>query len=121
MIFNGPVKSGKGTIIFYAIPQQIINTRYTIPASLEKTPGKYGYKLVTKIPDLRPIPDIPPVALTYFTVKVGGTWTKKGKTVNYIDSPKSCPQDGFPFHGDYTYSDGQKLTTDTAIPCPPGA
>jgi len=116
-VFNGTKKGGLPTIIFFAKADSL-SVQFVIPATLKKTPGKYGYVLDVSIPDLTTLPGQPFAAVTDFTTTIKAQTKKKGKKINFIDAPTKCPSGGFPFQSTFTYEGGSSNVVDDTIACP---
>jgi hypothetical protein len=113
-VFNGPGKPSNRKILVFARAIQTVTV--ILSGTLKKTSGKYGWVL-----DL-PVPRIPTVgdndaSITAFNVKVGGFGRVKGKRVPFIEAPTACKSPGWPFLGEFHYTDGGSGTSSAVIGC----
>jgi hypothetical protein len=110
-VFNGPGTTSNRKLYVYARALQTVVI--VLEGTLRKTSGKFGWVL-----DL-PVDRIPTVgdndaAITSFSVKVGGYGRRR---VPFIEAPTSCKGPGWPFLGEFTYTDGGRGTSSAIIPC----
>ena len=130
-VYNGTPVHGKPRITFWA-SAELVSVTLVFSGILTKQKGKYSYKLVTDVPHIPTLPGNPDAAVSEVHVTVGKkirTKTRtvrrhgkkrriKGKTINFIDSPRKCPSGGFPFSAGFAYYDGPSGTTSYVLPCP---
>lgn len=115
-IFNGPGTVNNRQLIVWAKAIEIPTIVLTLPGTLKKTSGKYGYTLDVPVEPIRAPGD--EASITSFNVKVGGFGKLKGKKgVPFIEAPTSCKAPGWPFLGQFTYADGTSGTSSATIPC----
>ena len=110
-IYNGPGTVKNRTLIVWARAIEIPTVILTMPGTLKKTSGKYGWDLNLPIPPIKaPGAD---ASVLSFNVKVGGYGKKKGRKgkVPFIEAPTSCQKPGWPFAADFTYNDGSGRAT----------
>jgi hypothetical protein len=87
-----------------------------LTGTLKKTSGKYGYVLDLPVPPIHTVGDND-ASITSFNVKVGGFGKVKGKRTPFIEAPTSCHEPGWPFLGEFHYSDGSTGTSSAIISC----
>jgi hypothetical protein len=107
-IYNGPGTVKKRQLIVWAKAIEIPTIVLTLPGTLTKTSGKYGWVLDLPIPPIHTIGDGNDASVTGFSVKVGGYGKKKGRKgkVPFIEAPTKCNKPGWPFAADFRYADG---------------
>ncbi|HEY8581714.1 MAG TPA: hypothetical protein VIL49_02165 [Capillimicrobium sp.] len=111
--YVGP-RTPKGRILlFSAVTTQVVNLHLVMPGLLEKTKGRYGYRLTLEIPEIKTIPGSAPAAVTFFDVKIDGH--RDGRS--FLSAPRRCPRGGLPFAGTFGYADGSRSTAQAAISC----
>jgi hypothetical protein len=116
-IFNGPGKVNNRQLIVWAKAIEIPTIVLTLPGTLKKTSGKYGWDLQLPIPRIPTIGDDNDASVTKFEVKVGGYGRKKGKKVPFIEAPTQCRKPGWPFAADFRYADGAAGRATALIDC----
>jgi hypothetical protein len=111
--FNGP----KSKLMLHVTASTPLQIDAVIQASLKKDKGKYGYKLVVPIPEnlQQPVPGVF-ATLKQFVTSVKAT----SKGVPYVGLA-SCPKSKkLHFGGDFTFTDGTKLSATDTVKCKPG-
>ena len=116
-VFNATPVGGQPRVTLWA-SATLISVTLIFSGPLTKQSGKYSYKLVLNVPHIPTLPGNPDASVAEVHVTVGKKTKKKGKTINFIDSPTKCPKSGFPFHWDLGYWDGPNGTGDFLLPCP---
>ena len=96
MVFNGPKVGGKPTLVAWGKARGVQVTA-TLTGTINKTSGKYGYRVDLPIPGIPTLIGQPEASVDGFDVKVGAKIRKGGKTINFIESPLKCPAGGFKF------------------------
>jgi hypothetical protein len=112
-LFNGP--GGRSvTFNFHATVPADIND--SIDAPLVKKHGKYSYELTLALPhDLQEILDGVFVSVQKIKFPTGATIKVHGKTRGYIETGKTCPKHGAPFHAQFFFDDGTNASTDSQV------
>jgi hypothetical protein len=112
-LFNGP--GGRSVVFnFHATIPADIND--SLDAPLVKKHGKYSYELTLNLPhDLQEILDGVFVSVQRIDFVTGATTKVHGKTRGYIETGKTCPKHGAPFHGQFFFNDGTNATTDSQV------
>ncbi len=111
-IFNGPVKNGNPTVYAHAYLTVPAPTTIVILVVIEKIHnGRYGYRVHTEIPKLAGGYGIPISG----SVKIGRTWTYKGKKHSYINA--RCADGRLQAVGSFDFKDGTKLEGSFLRPC----
>jgi hypothetical protein len=124
----GPPHNGNVVVLFYADGRAPVYAQLVFQAELLPPAGVFGEDLSTAIPLIPSVTNGPPVSIISVNSTIGPrhlTYYKRvhGRTVPYrpegVQVPSKCPKGGFKFVADFTFLDGFKTTTKTAIPCPP--
>jgi hypothetical protein len=111
-IFNGPKKHGNPTVLAHAHLDVPAPTTFIVPVEIQRVhEGRYGFKVVAKIPK---------IANDYGTslygrLKIGRTWTYKGKTLSYTNA--RCADGRLQAEGQFTFKDGTYLQGTLFKPC----
>jgi len=117
-LYNGKGTAKKRTLYLTASTEDSgIEINLLLPGTLTKIGGRYSYQFDLDIPEIVAVSGAPPVAISSFQVDVGGRIKKKGKKLSYIDAPTTCPSDGWPFTGTFTFGDGTLPTLSSRINC----
>lgn len=120
LIFNGPNKGKKKTIVFHVFANVPAPTAFVVPATL--TPlkgGKFGTRLTTDIPTISGGNG----TLTDFNAKVGKKYKvkkgkgKKKKVKKYSILNARCANKRFVAQFEVTWRDGSKLNGGITRPC----
>jgi hypothetical protein len=117
--FNGP--KGK-RVLLYILSEDTasVSVRGVLDSPLQKTRGKYGYKLTVPVPNniQSPLPGLH-TGVILFTTTVKASIMHKGRKRGYIEAFK-CPKNGkAPMRGIFSYLEVPDRTVDTAIACNP--
>jgi hypothetical protein len=111
-IFNGPRKGGDPTVYAHAYTTVPAPTTIVIPVRIETIHnGRYGYRVKTEIPKLAGGYGIPISG----SVKIGRTWTYKGKKHSYINA--RCADGRLQAKGKFAFDDGSRLEGSFLSPC----
>jgi hypothetical protein len=112
-LFNGP--GGRSVVFnFHATVPADIND--SINAPLVKKRGKYSYELTLTLPhDLQEILDGVFVSVQKIRFPTGATRTINGRKRGYIETGKTCPKHGAPFHSEFFFLDGSSATSDSQV------
>jgi hypothetical protein len=136
--YLGPMQNGHVTLNFYGVGTTPVSAQIVLPGVLEPDHAPFGQKLVVTIPPIPTVPGASPAAIKSFTVVVGATRVglitkiihkrvhgrlttvkKRVKgTISAITAPAKCPAGGFPWGGDFTYSDGSVSSVTAKSRCP---
>jgi hypothetical protein len=113
LIFNGAPKGGKRVLIIHVYAFVPAPTTFVTTALIGKASGKYGTTASIEVPTI--------VAgqgsLIAFNATVRKTWSHKGKKQSLLLA--SCPTGHLYAKGDFTFSDGQRLTGTVSRSCTP--
>ncbi len=113
LIFNGPSKGGKQTLLIHVYAFVPAPTTFVTTATIAHTKGKYGTTALVKVPTI--------VAgqgsLTAFEAKVKRSFLYKGRKQSVLLA--SCPTGHLYAHGDFTFKDGTRLSGSVARSCTP--
>lgn len=111
-IFNGPEIGGDPTVYAHAYTTVPAPTTIVILVRIESIKnGRYGYRVITEIPKLAGGYGIPISG----SIKIGRTWTYKGKEHSYISA--HCPDGHLQAKGKFGFKDGTRLTGTFLRPC----
>lgn len=110
--FNG---KGGTLILKLTSPSGEFNATGTIVATLKKDTGAYGNKLIVPIPKKYYDQFGIKITLQKFGALINAKTTIKGKSVPYVAST-GCKK-ALKFSGDFTFTDGAKLTADATAAC----
>jgi hypothetical protein len=112
ILFNGPPKGGDPTLIAHAYLSSPVSATYLIPIVVEKIDdGGYGYRTIAKIPSIAGGAGIPVSG----HLKIGKTWTYKGKEYSYINA--RCETGKLKAKGEFTFKEGTRLEANFLKPC----
>ena len=114
-VFNGPGNARSRKVFVYARAIQTVTV--ILVGTLKKTSGKYGYTIDIPVPPIPTLGEGNDASITSFNVKVGGFGKVKGKPVPFIEAPTKCTGAGWPFLGEFHYSDGASGTSSAIIGC----
>jgi hypothetical protein len=120
-LFAGPSTDGFVHVLLYAsgtfpVYAQVVFSGVLLPGRLNIV-----------VPPIPSLPAAADVALEQLRLTLGGRLTYyervNGRSVTYhppgVGLPARCPSGGFPFVTTFTFMDGSRSTTRTAVPCPP--
>lgn len=113
LIFNGAPKGGKPVLIFHVYAHVPAPTTFVTTGVVGKASGKYGTSTLIQIPTIVGGQG----SLTSFEAKIHKVWTYKGKKQSLLLA--TCPTGSLFAHGDFSFSDGTKISGDVAKPCTP--
>jgi hypothetical protein len=126
-IFMAPLAEGNINLLFLVNGYLPLSAQLIFPGLLLPATGPYGGNLAITVPPLESFPEGPDVSI----VKLRSTIGPRGVTyyehvhsqfVPYkpsgITLPPSCPKHGFPFAVTFTFADGNRTTSRTAVRCP---
>jgi hypothetical protein len=111
-LFNGGEKGGVITLFVHAYIT--VPTPAAIVTTVKVTKihnGRYGIKSVASVPKIAGGSG----SVTSFSLKVGKTWTSKGKKVSFISA--KCPDGKLQFHGTAMFSDGTRASAEVIRTC----
>jgi hypothetical protein len=114
LIFNGPPKGGKPTLVFHVHANVPAPTTFVTQGVISKAAGKYGTSTEIAIPTIVGGQG----SLTSFTATLHKTWTYKGQKKSLLLA--SCPSGQLFAHGEFSFADGTKVAGDVAKGCTPG-
>jgi hypothetical protein len=125
--FFGPPKTAN-EVLFYAAGSSPVATSLVFPGQVKpESQGIYGSELEANVPLIESWPEGPPVVLTRFESTIGPRHLtyyvhSHGKTQAFsprgITVPTTCPNGGFPFAAELTFTDGTEVTATHRVPCP---
>ena len=111
-IFNGPEDHGNPTVLAHAHLTKPGPTTFVVPITIRKiSNGVYGYRTEAKIPKIANGYGIPISG----SLKIGRTWTHKGVEHSYISA--RCETGHLQARGEFSFSDGTKLSGTFLRPC----
>lgn len=115
-VFNGPKKGSARQIIVHA--RAIQTVQVVLVGTLRQTSGRYGYVLDIPVPPIATVGGTENNAsITTFNVKVGGYGRVRGKKVPFVEAPTKCTGRGWPFLGQFQYTDGASGSSAATIGC----
>ncbi len=113
LIFNGPAKGNKPTLLIHVYAFVPAPTTFVASVLIGHEGGKYGTTAEVKVPTI--------VAgqgsLIAFKAKIKRSFTYKGKKQSVLTA--TCPTGHLYAHGDFTFADGTKLQGSVAKSCTP--
>ena len=105
-LFNGPAVGGNSSLIIYSLPDLgpvLIQSGVLRPDRR----GRYGYVLSVDIPPIKTLPSAPDASVTFFDATVNNrSVRRRGRRINYIDSPVLCNGTFFLLDGAFSYRGG---------------
>jgi len=111
-VFNGPVVGGDPTVFAHAYITVPAPSTIVIPVRIETIKnGRYGYRVNTEIPKLAGGYGIPISG----SIKIGRTWTYKGKKHSYINA--RCADGRLQAVGSFGFKDGTHMQGSFLSPC----
>ncbi|MBA3865544.1 MAG: hypothetical protein H0X42_04230 [Solirubrobacterales bacterium] len=113
LIFNGKPKGGKPVLVFHVHANVPAPTTFVTTGVISKASGKYGTSTEIAIPTIVGGQG----SLTSFNATLHKTWTYKGQKKSLLLA--SCPTGALFAHGEFTFSDGTKISGDVAKNCTP--
>ena len=96
-----------------------IDERIVSTGTVVYTNAPYGEELVTPIPAIPTLALEPDASIVALSLTVGARTASHRRRGNAIIVASSCPRGGFPFAGEFSYTDGSSGNTTATIPCPP--
>ena len=109
-IFRGPGTDRRLTLFVVAEAGQILGITVTMRGTLQKvSDGQFGYRFDMPVPPI-PFGSSERVRLADFALDVGVRRRVGGRSVPFIQAPRSCPKGGFPFSMAWTM--GSRTVTD---------
>ncbi|MFL5827708.1 MAG: hypothetical protein ACJ76V_14380 [Thermoleophilaceae bacterium] len=115
-MFNGKPKGGKPHFLFLGNAEHF-EINLVIDATLQKTNGRYGYKLSMAFPDIPTLPNNPNASISKLDVDVKAFGRIRGKRVSLLQAPTSCPRGGWRFDSTFGYADGSSTSAGSTIDC----
>lgn len=117
-VFLGPLHNLQPTIEvlgqgYTPFDEQMVLTGTMLPAE-----APYGEALVLPIPPIPTLALEPDASIVTLSLVIGARVRGKARDANTVRLPSSCPQGGFPFAGEFTYTDGSSSTSLTTVACP---
>lgn len=91
-----------------------LDERVVLTGQLMPDGPPYGEKLVMSVPPIPTLSLEPQASVLSFSLTVGAS--RQGS--NSIIVPAKCPRGGFPFAGEFTYSDASTDSVESELPCP---
>ncbi len=125
-IARAPDEEGHLALLLYVSGPSPVNTQILSPAQLLPASGPFGGRLNIQLPLIASVPGAPYLAIVRMRVTLGPqglTYFERlgGQTLAYrpkgILLPTRCPRGGFVFAGVFTFADGSRVATRTAVPC----
>jgi hypothetical protein len=114
LAFNGGVKGGKTTVYLHAFLKSPVSAAVVAVAKVSKVHhGRYGLKTVTTVPKIAGGYGSP----ISFNLKIGRTFTYKGKKQSYLLA--KCPDGHLNAKGVGIFSDGSRLAGSLVRSCTP--
>jgi hypothetical protein len=114
LAFNGGVKGGTTTVFLHAYLSSPVSAAVVTAVKVSKIHnGRYGLKTVARIPKIAGGSGSP----ISFSLKVGRTFTYKGKKQSYLLA--KCPDGHLDAKGVGTFSDGTRLAGSLVRACTP--
>jgi hypothetical protein len=113
LIFNGKPKGGRPVLIFHVHANVPAPTTFVTSGVISKASGKYGTSTEIAIPTIVGGQG----SLTSFNATLHKTWTYKGKKESLLLA--SCPTGKLIAHGEFTFVDHTKISSDIVKPCTP--
>ncbi|HMJ35440.1 MAG TPA: hypothetical protein VK501_16145 [Baekduia sp.] len=110
-VFNGPATKSGRKLFIYA--NALGTVTVLLEGTLKKSTGRYGWVLDVPVEKIQIVGD-QYASITGFSVSVGGIG-RKG--VPFIEAPTSCAKPGWPFLGEFDYSDGSSGSSSAIINC----
>jgi hypothetical protein len=108
--YNTEAKGGKPTMGLFAKARGL-PVSIPLQGTVVKT-GK-GTELRVPVPEIVPVPGIPPASIVQFGVR----WNVKGKKSNYWTATAACPKGGWKYGLQFNYSDGTSGKASEALGC----
>ena len=114
LAFNGGVKGGKTTVFLHAFLKSPVSAAVVTSVKVSKVHnGRYGLKTVASVPKIAGGYGSP----ISFSLRVGRTFTYKGKKQSYLLA--KCPDGHLNAKGVGVFSDGTRLTGSLVRSCAP--
>jgi hypothetical protein len=111
-VFNGGVKGNTTTLFIHAYVSVPAPTAIVTTVKITKIHnGRYGLKSVATIPEIAGGSG----SLLTFALKIGKTFTYKGKKVSYLSA--KCPDGHLDAHGTAVFTDGTRASGSIIRPC----
>jgi hypothetical protein len=103
-IFNGPPMGGDPTVLAHFYTTVPVATAFVVPIRIESIHnGRYGYRVLTKIPKIAGGAGIPISG----SLRVGRKWTYKGVKHSFVNA--RCPDGHLQAVGEFGFNDGTVL------------
>jgi hypothetical protein len=105
-LFNGPAVGRNPSLIIYSLPDlgPVLIQSGTLRSDRS---GRYGYVLSIDIPPIKTLPSAPDASVTFFDATVNNiSVRRRGRRINYIDSPVLCNGTFFLLDGAFSYRGG---------------
>jgi hypothetical protein len=115
-MFNGTPKGGNPHFIFLGMAEHF-EINLVIDATLQKTSGRYSYKLSMQFPDIPTLPNNPNASISKLDVDVKAFGRLRGRRVSLLQAPTSCPSGGWRFDSSFGYADGSSTSAASTIDC----
>jgi hypothetical protein len=114
LVFNGGQKGGTTTLYIHAYLTQPITTAIVTTLKITKEhKGRYGTHTVAKIPPIANYAG----AVTSFNLKIGKTYTYKGKKMSILSA--KCPDGKLEAHATAKFHNGSTVSAEFIRPCTP--
>ena len=78
--------------------------------------GQFGFEFTLNVPPIQILSD-QFVSIVNFKAKVGKRIKKNGRLISYIEAPRKCTGEGWPFTYRNELTDGSVSTDNALIPC----
>jgi hypothetical protein len=95
-----------------------IDERIVSTGTVIYTNAPYGEELMMPIPAIPTLALEPDASIVALSLTVGARTASHRRRGSAIVVASSCPQGGFPFAGEFSYTDGSSSNATAAIPCP---
>lgn len=116
---NGGTENGHLTLLFYVNGASPVSIQLVLVGTLiPYNQGPYGMKLVVPVPLVPTLPGAPDASVIDFSLVVGTSIHKQGKTISNVTVPTKCPKGGFPWKGEFGYFGGLRASATAVSPCP---
>jgi hypothetical protein len=105
-LFNGPRVGRNSSLIIYSLPDlgPVLIQSGVLRSDRS---GRYGYVLSVDIPPIKTLPSAPDASVTFFDATVNNiSVRRRGRRINYIDSPVLCNGTFFLLDGEFSYRGG---------------
>jgi hypothetical protein len=109
----------RGGLTFYVEGASPASFDFLEPSHWVAARAPFGPELIVEVPLIETAPGADDASVTSFTVKVGAAHRRAGKTVSYLNQPRSCPRGGFPTKLELKFLSGETTTVADTAPCPP--